>query len=389
MKIGVIGAGRLGITFALLCEKAGYDVIVSDLREDYINNLNSKIIYTAEPLVQEMLQNSKRLRATKNNFEVILQSDIIFSFVQTPSLPSGEYDTTFLMKVVNEFVEVDPKQINLKEKIFVVGCTTNPGDTQKITNILEPLGVEVVYNPEFIAQGEIVKGLEYADLVLLGSNDESVIEKLHILYQKIQKIDVNICAMSPTAAEITKIGINCFLTTKISYANMIGEILISSNLESEVTKVLSAIGKDTRIGEKYLNFGFGFGGPCLPRDNRSLGHYAKKIGLMVNLPYAVDSFNQQHAEFLKNYVMFLNPDKSIPIIFEYISYKKGTDMIVESQQLKLAQDLLSEGYSLNIIEVDAILKNKEFIEQIKEMYPSQVKFYQVGSKPTGTKLNIN
>ena len=170
---------------------------------------------------------------------------------------------------------------------------------------------------------------------------------------------------------------------------MIGEILTFSNLESEVSKVLSAIGKDTRIGKKYLNFGFGFGGPCLPRDNRALGHYAKKIGLMVNLPYAVDSFNQQHAEFFKNYVMSLNPDKSIPIIFEYISYKKGTDMIVESQQLKLAQDLLSEGYSLNIIEVDAILKNKEFIEQIKEMYPSQVKFYQLGSKPTGTKLNIN
>jgi UDPglucose 6-dehydrogenase len=389
MKVGVIGAGRLGITFALLCEKAGYKVIVSDVREDYVDNINNKVISTSEPFVEKMLKKSKNLTAKKNNREVILHSDIIFTFVQTPSLLSGKYDTTYLMEVVNDFLSISSENIDLKGKIFVVGCTTNPGDTQKIVDLLKPLEIEVVYNPEFIAQGEIVKGLEYADLVLVGSQKKSVVKKLKTIYQKIQKIDVNVCPMSPTAAEITKIGINCFLTTKISYANMIGEILISSNLEHEVSNVLSTIGKDTRIGNKYLNFGFGFGGPCLPRDNRALGHYAKKVGLRVNLPYTVDDFNTQHSEFLKNHVMSLNSDKSTPFVFEYISYKKGTDMLVESQQLKLAKELLSEGYLLNIIEVDAILKNEEFINEINENYPSQVQFYEVGSNPEGIKININ
>ena len=230
MKVGVIGAGRLGITFALLCDKAGYKVIVSDVREDYVDNINNKVISTSEPFVEKMLKKSKNLTAKKNNREVILHSDIIFTFVQTPSLLSGKYDTTYLMEVVNDFLTISSEKIDLKGKIFVVGCTTNPGDTQKIVDLLKPLEIEVVYNPEFIAQGEIVKGVEYADLVLVGSQKKSVVKKLKTIYQKIQKIDVNVCPMSPTAAEITKIGINCFLTTKISYANMIGEILISSNV---------------------------------------------------------------------------------------------------------------------------------------------------------------
>ena len=389
MKIGVIGAGRLGITFALLCEKAGYDVIVSDIREEYIEKLNNKTIDTAEPEVLLMLQKSKNLRATQKNSEVISQSDVIYTFVQTPSLPSGEYDITYLMEVVEDFKKFENYKQKIQNKLFVIGCTTNPGDTKIVEEKLEPLGVIVAYNPEFIAQGEIVKGLEYADLVLVGTENLETINILKRIYEKIQKTDVKMCPMSPTAAEITKIGINCFLTTKISYANMIGEILISSKLQNEVDEVLTTIGKDSRIGRKYLNYGFGFGGPCLPRDNRALGNYAKKLGLETNLPYTIDNFNLEHSNFLKSYFISQNPNKEVPFVFNYISYKKGTDMLVESQQLKLAKDLLNEGYSVNIIEEDSILNNSEFVNEIESNYPNQVKFYKLGSNPIGFKININ
>ena len=389
MKIGVIGAGRLGITFALLCEKAGYDVIVSDIREEYIEKLNNKTIDTAEPEVLLMLQKSKNLRATQKNSEVISQSDVIYTFVQTPSLPSGEYDTTYLMEVVKDFKKFENYDQKTQNKLFVIGCTTNPGDTKTVEEKLKPLGVIVAYNPEFIAQGEIVKGLEYADLVLVGTENLETINILKQIYEKIQKTDVKMCSMSPTAAEITKIGINCFLTTKISYANMIGEILISSKLQNEVDEVLTTIGKDSRIGRKYLNYGFGFGGPCLPRDNRALGNYAKKLGLETNLPYTIDNFNLEHSNFLKSYFISQNPNKKVPFVFNYISYKKGTDMLVESQQLKLAKDLLNEGYSVNIIEEDSILNNSEFVNEIESNYPNQVKFYKLGSNPKGFKININ
>jgi UDP-glucose 6-dehydrogenase len=85
MKIGVIGAGRLGLTFALLCEKNGFEVIVSDVREDYVFNLNQKICITNEPMIQKMLFECSSFTATTNNIEVIKNSDLIFTFVSTPN----------------------------------------------------------------------------------------------------------------------------------------------------------------------------------------------------------------------------------------------------------------------------------------------------------------
>lgn len=388
MKIGVIGAGRLGLTFALLCEQAGYEVIVSDVRQDYIDDLNKKIIDTNEPGVLSLLQKTNKFSATTNNLEVISKSDLIYTFVQTPSLPTGDYDISYLMKVVEDFGIAFENEISVNEKIFAIGCTTNPGDTKNIVGILNPYGVEVCYNPEFIAQGEIIKGLELADMVLVGSESQRVVSVLTDLYNKIQISELKICAMSTMAAEITKIGINCYLTTKISYANMIGEILTSSGLKDEVGLVLHSIGSDSRIGKKYLNYGFGFGGPCLPRDNRALGNYAQKIGLNVNLPYVVDDFNIHHADYLKNHYMMLNPDKTVPFVLSHVSYKKGTDMLVESQQLKLAYDLLNEGYMVNIIEVESIIRNQKFVSEISNDFPGKVKFYKVGTNPDGFKIEI-
>jgi UDP-glucose 6-dehydrogenase len=162
--------------------------------------------------------------------------------------------------------------------------------------------------------------------------------------------------MSNTAAEITKISINCFLTTKISFANMIGEICLKSNIGVEISAVLNAIGDDSRIGNKYLKFGYGFGGPCLPRDNRALGKHMDNIELKVNLPYEVDGFNNKHNEFLYETLIKQNPDKNIPFIFDSVSYKKGLDIITESQQLKLAKTLLKNGYSVIIIDLPQVIK---------------------------------
>ena len=101
MKIGVIGAGRLGITFALLCEQAGFDVLVSDVRQDYIDGLNIKLIQTNEPGVLELLQKTTKFSATTDNVKVIEQCDVVYTFVSTPSKPTGEYDITYLMDVVH------------------------------------------------------------------------------------------------------------------------------------------------------------------------------------------------------------------------------------------------------------------------------------------------
>jgi nucleotide sugar dehydrogenase len=385
MKIGVIGAGRLGLTFALLCEKAGYNVIVSDKREDYVYNLNQRICITNEPLIQAMLFEVKNFSATTNNVEIIENSDMIFTFVATPSTMDGNYDTKALFEVANDFFTASQLDIPVFEKKFIVGCTTNPGDTEQIQKKLSMFSIQVAYNPEFIAQGEIVKGLEQSDIVLIGTEYQELGNELVQLYKKIQTTTVNAYIMSAKAAEITKIGINCFLTTKISYANMMGDILMKSGLKDEIGMVLGAIGGDTRVGKKYMNYGFGFGGPCLPRDNRALGHYAKNLGMELNLPLTVDEFNKEHANFLKQHYISQNPDKSVPFVMNYITYKRGTDILEESQQFQLCVDLLTEGYYVNVIEIDEVIKN---LHSLSESYDNRLKFYKPGTTPEGYVINL-
>jgi len=345
MKIGVIGAGRLGICFALLCEAAGYDVLVSDIREDYVENLNKREITTNEPEVENLLKFATNFRATTSNREVIDECDLIYTLVATPSLEDGSYDVSAVWKVVEDFKDVKAR------KYFVVGCTTNPGDCEKFKSEL-PKNIKVFYNPEFIAQGSIVNDLRHADMVLLGTDPfddvENIVKDIKTLYQKIQSTRAIVCAMSTTAAEITKIALNCFLTTKISYANMLGDTLRQAGCGDEISGVLNAIGTDSRVGRKYLGYGFGYGGPCLPRDNRAFAHFAKSVGLDYNLGYVTDEINNQHAKFLCDFYVNLNT-KGIPFYFDSITYKKGTDILTESQQFKLCVDLLREGFGVYIL----------------------------------------
>jgi len=385
MKIGVIGAGRLGLTFALLCEKAGYDVLVSDKREDYVQNLNQGVCVTNEPMIQKMLFEVYDFKATTDNIEIIRECDVIFTFVATPSTVDGNYDTSKVFEVANDFFTASQLEIPIYDKKFIIGCTTNPGDVEQIQDKLRMFNIQVAYNPEFIAQGEIVKGLEQSDIVLIGTEYPELGNMLVKIYEKLQTTPVNAHIMSSKAAEVTKIGINCFLTTKISYANMMGDILMKAGLNAEIDTVLSAIGGDTRVGKKYMKYGFGFGGPCLPRDNRALGYYAKNLGMELNLPLTVDDFNKEHATFLKDHYISLNPNKETPFVMNYVTYKRGTDILEESQQFKLCVDLLDEGYCVNVIEIDEVAKN---LQSLSESYNGRLKFYKQGTKPEGYVINL-
>ena len=343
MKIGLIGAGRLGICLALLINEAGYEVLASDVREDYVNDLQNKKCGTTEPDIQEFLEKSRNIEFTTNNDRVIRECDLIFTLVATPSNEDGSYDVNAVWKVVDDFKAASDV---LTGKSLVVGCTTNPGDCDLFQEQLAEYGVDVYYNPEFIAQGSIIKDLRNADMVLIGgnSNHRYVLEDI---YEKIQDgfKEPSIHFMSTKAAELTKIAVNCFLTTKISYANQVGQVLIKSGMDDEVDTVLKAIGSDDRIGQKYLGFGFGFGGPCFPRDNRAFASYSQEVGVQHGIGETTDNFNDEHREFLRDY--YLNKNKEeLPFCFKYLTYKAGIDILIESRPYDLALDLLNEGYKV-------------------------------------------
>jgi UDPglucose 6-dehydrogenase len=368
MKIGVIGAGRLGICFALLCEEAGYDVLVSDIRENYVSDLNNRKITTNEPEVENLLRTAKNFRATTNNKEVIDECDLIYTLVATPSKEDGSYDVSSIFDVIDSFSGVQSK------KYFVIGCTTNPGDCENFAKKL-PNNVEVFYNPEFIAQGSIISDLRTADMVLFGcnpnKNNDLVIQEIKTLYKKIQTTRAIVCNMSTTAAEITKIAVNCFLTTKISYANMLGDVLHQAGCGDEIHSVLSAIGTDTRVGRKYLKYGFGYGGPCLPRDNRAFAAFAKSVGMEYNLGTVTDEINNQHAKFVCDFYEKMNNDKK-PFYFDSIAYKSGTDILTESQQYRLCKDLLDRGYKVYVRSDNRIVP--QIFDQLFDKYGERIRF---------------
>ena len=206
MKIGLIGAGRLGICLALLMERAGYEVIVSDIRTAYVSELNNRRIETNEPEVEYLLKEAKNFKATTDNKEVIEECDIIFTLVATPSLDDGSYDVSSVDAVVDELKKVD----GINGKSFIVGCTTNPGDCKRWEEKLSDYGVDVYYNPEFIAQGSIVKDLINADMVLIGGegHHRSELEQIYYGIQGPRK-KPSIHFMSITAAELVKLAVNC------------------------------------------------------------------------------------------------------------------------------------------------------------------------------------
>ena len=147
---------------------------------------------------------------------------------------------------------------NLEGKKFIVGCTTNPGFVDQVDKKLEGRGISVFYSPEFVAQGTIIRDMKNADMILCGGRDEEGFELIKSIYLSFMDSEVNFYPMSNTAAEITKIGINCFLTYKISYANMMGQILYNSGCGDEIKNILSSIGADSRIGSKIFELRFRF-----------------------------------------------------------------------------------------------------------------------------------
>ena len=340
-KIGLIGAGRLGLCLGILMEEAGYEVLASDVREDYVKDLQQNKISTNEPEIEYLLQHNENLTATTDNIKVITESDIIFTLVQTPSLEDGSYDVSAVWQVIEDIKNTPG---DLSGKSFVVGCTTNPGDCAQFQEALSSFGIDVYYNPEFIAQGSIVNDLRKADMVLIGGEGHHL-PVLEEIYKDIQITQPSIHYMSTTAAELTKIAVNCFLTTKISYANQVGQVMVKSGMEDEISTVLKAIGSDTRVGNKYLGFGFGFGGPCFPRDNRAFSAYTQQVGIENSIGETTDNFNNEHTEFMFDYYVNKNKDE-LPFCFKYLTYKPGIDILTESRQYDLALALLEEGYTV-------------------------------------------
>eukprot|EP00164_Ancoracysta_twista_P001424 GFYU01001855.1.p1 GENE.GFYU01001855.1~~GFYU01001855.1.p1 ORF type:complete len:409 (+),score=146.55 GFYU01001855.1:98-1228(+) len=343
-KISVVGVGRLGICVALCFERAGYDVLGVDIFPKYVEAINNKTLQSDEPRVMEFLASSKNFRATTSLDEAVEHSDVIMVFVHTPN-GGGEkfYDHSHLNRVL---MQLNDRKI--QNKHVIVGCTVIPGYCNDVGSFLlrDCPNTTLTYHPEFIAQGDIVKGFLRPDMVLIGEGDAAIGDFMEQLYRDVCENEPYMARMSPSSAEITKLAVNCFITTKISYANMIGDIA-DKTPGADKFKILSAVGSDARVGRKCLMPGYGFGGPCFPRDNRALGGYAEQIGCQPLIPTATDEYNKIHTKIMAQELLDQNLDA---YVFDDIAYKEKcpVPIIEESQKLVIAKTLAMAGKKVTL-----------------------------------------
>ena len=358
MSLGIIGTGRLGICMALCFEKAGFVVYGIDNNKIMVEQIKNKSLTSFEPGVNEMLKNSEALHMVESYQEMFHNCDIVFVVVPTPSLPDGSYNHQYIEDVVQSIMMLGRQE---KEKILVISCTTMPEYCESLQNKLLPFNIHVCYNPEFIAQGNIIEGFTNPDIVLIGARVHDVGKRVAGIYHKVCNNCPRICEMSLTEAEITKISLNCFVTMKISYANMIGDLVKRAG--GNPHSVLQAIGNDARIGLKCLGWGYGYGGPCFPRDNIALQKYGESKRMELHLSRATDVTNEQHLQEMLGQIMSTHP-KNKEYVFDYITYKPNTIILEQSFPLKLALALCKEGYCVRIKE------SSKVIDMLKEQFGS-------------------
>lgn len=319
----------------------GFEVIGCDVDKYKVQALNDRRAPVEETgLADLILDNCERLRATTDIGEAVRFADVTFVVTATPSGPDGRFSLEYILPVCEEIGRTLRKSKPAFHTV-VITSTVMPGDTWgEIRETLEQTSGRkcgesfgLCYNPEFIALGSVIRDFLNPDFVLLGASDPLSEARVSSIYKQIS--DAPIACMSPVNAEITKLAVNSYITTKISFANML--LRICQNIPgADVDVVTGAMGLDSRIGKKYLKGGVSYGGPCFPRDNRALATLGQSF------PLVIDSFNRAQILWLADLVQ-KHARGNVSICG--ISYKVGTSVMEESAGNLLGDELLKRKES--------------------------------------------
>lgn len=349
--VSIIGLGKLGSPMAAVYASKGFRVIGVDKNSQFVDDINNGKAPVEEPQLQEYINKGRsNLTATLGTEQAILESDVTFIIVPTPSGPDGTFTNKYVLEAIKEIGAALRKKTSYH--LVVVTSTVMPGSTNgEICQALEEASGRKVgkhlglcYSPEFIALGSVVQDMLNPDFFLIGESDKKAGDLLESIYSRSCDNQPRMQRMNCVNAELTKISVNTFVTTKISYANMLSEIC--DYLEgADVDVVTDAVGCDSRIGKKYLRGAVAYGGPCFPRDNIAFSKLAQNLTAKCDLSIATDVINKNQKErVLKIIENLKNRPRTIGILG--LSYKPGTPVIEESQGIALALALLNKGYKV-------------------------------------------
>jgi len=349
-----VGLGKLGLCMAAVFAHRGFEVAGVDDDISKVRSINERVSPIYEPRLQQFIKSSgNRLSATTEYESAVANSDTTFVVVPTPSNRSGG----FSLKCVKPAMQRVGEILSRKDQyhLLVLTSTVMPGTMdQAVRPTVEKSSGKICgkdfglcYNPEFVALGDVINGLLEPDLVLIGESDSCAGEVLSGIYNHVCLYSPPIERMNFINAEIAKIAVNSFVTTKMSFANTLAEIC-EKLPGADVDRITTAIGRDKRIGPAYLKGALGYGGPCFPRDNMAFAYFAERLGAQADLARVTHKVNLRQ---VKRIIALLEGEGLRPPMKMGIlglTYKPNTNVVEASQSLMLAQALSGQGFEVHV-----------------------------------------
>ncbi len=370
-RISVFGLGYVGTVTAVCLAHRGSEVIGVDLSAAKVEALESGRSPIVEAGLSELIEESHhagKLHATTDSAAAVLNSDISFLCVGTPSLRNGKLDLGHLEPVCRDIGETLKKKETFH--LVVLRSTVLPGTAESIVlptlekasgkRIGKDFGVCV--NPEFMREGTAVADFMEPSITVIGANDPAHSRMLHQLYSWMPG---RIFETSFRSAEMVKYVCNAWHAVKVSFANEVGTVAKSLGVDAEsVVEIFSA---DTKlnISSRYLKPGFAFGGSCLPKDVRALNYRAKELDLELPLLEAILPSNESHLDRAVGMVLATGKKK---VAVLGLSFKAATDDLRESPQVQLVKRLIGEGCHVQVWDDNVSLgrligSNRQYIEE--------------------------
>jgi UDPglucose 6-dehydrogenase len=353
--ISILGLGKLGAPMAACFAARGFRVIGVDQDPRKVDAINNGQAPVFEPGLEDLLQASRdRLTASQDVEAAVLASDVTFIVVATPSEPAGGFSLRYVVPAC----EAIGRALRAKGGFHLVCLTSTvmPGSTGNVvrTALEKTSGAQagrdfgLCYNPEFIALGSVIHDFLNPDFLLIGESDPQSGEILEAIYRGVCQNSPAFARMNLINAEISKLAVNTFVTTKISFANMLAR-MCEKLPEADVDVVTKALGLDSRIGTKYLKGAVSYGGPCFPRDNLAMGALARSLGAPDDIARVTDAFNRSQITWLANLVQsHLSFGARVGILG--LTYKPNTDVVEQATGLLVAQELAARGISLVVFD---------------------------------------
>jgi len=373
MRIGIIGAGYVGLSAAVVFAEKGHDIVCIDIDKNKIEKINNKEPPFFENNLEDLLKKhvGKTLKAS-TNYSDLKDSEIIFICVGTPSLEDGSINLKFIESASEKLVDIIKESNDYK--LITIKSTVLPTTTEKIIiPILERSGKKagkdfgVCVNPEFLKQGTAIKDFFYQDRIVIGAIDKKSGDMLEEFYKK--DFSSPIVRTDLRTAEMIKYASNIFLAAKISFINEIGNVC--KKLDIDVYKVVEGMKYDPRIGDKFFNAGLGFGGSCLPKDTKAFVKFAKSIGYTPRLLESIVHINEKQPERMVEIIKKRAGDlKNRRIAVLGLSFKGETDDIRETRSIPLITKLVNEGASVIVFDPKARIPEElngkvEFAESLE------------------------